>query len=757
MFFSTELLAKRDGGFGLLWLAATLGPKSSFTKLPRRSVLNADISELCDLIAEPKEPLSLRLSSNLMVGAARVYRVKHDIFLADVNTCFTSLKKAVQDLRTVASAAALEMNNPIARPEALNVSDDPGMGRAALEIDFLAPTWDDWISRAVEELELDDDYNPVEGNSKPKTPKSRAKQHPVKADNNNHTLSEPHLHLLGDISVDLLDSSSQPNASFNLPYGSNDDALFFGGEDLGLDLGVEWEYPTLATIAEDSGPQIGDMAQMDLDIQALDNDVPMDMDVDMRDGSEPAVDKTKATIDHAGGRKRPHPDEVEKENSNQLSPGRRTPTTPRSILVTPSRVASDLPDDGATMDKGPASPRGKKNAKTVRVLFDKRTELSDEEMKRARELYVEEQNKLRAAELAKKQEKDVMRRIDEMIWAPPETFRAPELLEFWNNTFKVQVETRSGVVHLDHADKDRPRSKRRRLEEEKRIDDHAAFDEGDILMMDDFGGFGVGEDFDMRRSGLGIHGSATPEAPRRGPNTPSITGSALGLRTHGSATPEAARRASEPLGGGLALDVEFGHPEEGMRAETQDGNLFPWDGVPGFASSSTHGGYAGLRTPSVGDVDVARLSGGRSLSRSAGMDSPAMRGSLDGLRGLGVGPLSEVDGLGDFQLDLNGGIEEEGATQSQSQTQNLTASQSLADLERNSYKFFEYTKSFFNGRDAGTTAIDFDVLVPAGSPRRHAATAFYHCLLLATKNLITVSQSQPHAPIEITVLQTVSF
>lgn len=90
MFFSTELLSKRDGGFGLLWcaipptapnafscslsryrLAATLGPKSSFNKLPKRSVLNADISELCDLIAQPKEPLSLRLSSNLMVGAAR--------------------------------------------------------------------------------------------------------------------------------------------------------------------------------------------------------------------------------------------------------------------------------------------------------------------------------------------------------------------------------------------------------------------------------------------------------------------------------------------------------------------------------------------------------------------------------------------------------------------------------------------------------------------------------------------------------------
>lgn len=88
MFFTPELLERRDSGFGLLWcaplprvmlnglkppvrLAATLGAKSSFKKLPKRSVLTADISQLCDLIAEPVEPLALRLSSNLMIGVAR--------------------------------------------------------------------------------------------------------------------------------------------------------------------------------------------------------------------------------------------------------------------------------------------------------------------------------------------------------------------------------------------------------------------------------------------------------------------------------------------------------------------------------------------------------------------------------------------------------------------------------------------------------------------------------------------------------------
>ena len=61
-------------------LAATLGAKSSFKKLPRRSVMTADISELCNLIAEPAEPLALRLSSNLMIGVARW--VPYEVYLA---------------------------------------------------------------------------------------------------------------------------------------------------------------------------------------------------------------------------------------------------------------------------------------------------------------------------------------------------------------------------------------------------------------------------------------------------------------------------------------------------------------------------------------------------------------------------------------------------------------------------------------------------------------------------------------------------
>lgn len=52
-------------------LAATIGSKASFKKLNKRSIISANISKLCDMIAEPEEPLALRLSSNLLVGVAR--------------------------------------------------------------------------------------------------------------------------------------------------------------------------------------------------------------------------------------------------------------------------------------------------------------------------------------------------------------------------------------------------------------------------------------------------------------------------------------------------------------------------------------------------------------------------------------------------------------------------------------------------------------------------------------------------------------
>lgn len=54
--------------------------------------------------------------------------VKHEIFLGDVTSCFTALKKAVQDFHAMSMAAeSLQMGNPSVRSVSLR-------GRSTLDI-----------------------------------------------------------------------------------------------------------------------------------------------------------------------------------------------------------------------------------------------------------------------------------------------------------------------------------------------------------------------------------------------------------------------------------------------------------------------------------------------------------------------------------------------------------------------------------------------------------------------------------------------
>lgn len=50
-------------------LAATLGPKTK--RITRKQLIGVDLTKTCELIAEPPEPLALRLSGCLLVGVAR--------------------------------------------------------------------------------------------------------------------------------------------------------------------------------------------------------------------------------------------------------------------------------------------------------------------------------------------------------------------------------------------------------------------------------------------------------------------------------------------------------------------------------------------------------------------------------------------------------------------------------------------------------------------------------------------------------------
>ncbi|KAI0335243.1 hypothetical protein GY45DRAFT_1268246 [Cubamyces sp. BRFM 1775] len=712
MFFSPDLLERRDSGYGLLWLAATLGPKSSFRKLPKRSVLTADISQLCGLIAEPAEPLALRLSSNLMIGVARVYKVKQELFFADVSTCFNALKKAVQDLSAMsASAAQLQMGQPSLRAEALTLTADPG---AAFGIDFDSVFVVGWDG-ASPELQLEDvDVSDEDYDPKSKRAKSKGKQKQKDAPSSAiveharalHTLDEHHDHLFtgshsdshrGGAPGDGVDpSSSQFDGGFGFGFDDNVFALPEGaggadiGDELARELGEDWGVSAPQT-------QAGVQARPD----------PVDLvgggtfDLNAGPGEDFRFDAQDVDM---------HPAEP------ATSPGLlgRGSLPPSGSVIVP--LAPLSPDGQAAPDGKPSQRKPKR----VRLLLDSRTELTDDELKMARANYVQEQEHLKRELTQKKLEKDNSKMIEEMIYGAPKGVEAPVLVDFWLENFRLQVEARSGELRVELQGE--PPKKRRRLSDNavavvaERVSPPLADDFRMDVDQDVVLGLGTGDFGDFPPPGGDFNYDS---------------------RMRSSEEPGQARRGSRPpsaIGSHFDFDIR---PTQDVSA-SQRSTFFPWDHAG--PSSSVAGApydfdgsdaFSALRPASRRGVSVGSR---RESFRLSGIGNVPPSPASVGLRS------SQIGGE-DFQFNVP---EEEPVEESQ-QSNVLT-------LERNSFNFLEYVKMQARAYPSETSEVPFDDVVPkATSTRRVAAAAFYHCLVLSTKDLVAVGQEEPYGMLKIRV------
>ncbi|RUS18960.1 Rec8 like protein-domain-containing protein [Endogone sp. FLAS-F59071] len=154
MFYSKEILTRRNGGFGVIWLAATLGSKSNLKKLSRKEVIGVDIAKACEYITRPPEHLALRLSSNLMVGVARVYNQQYQFYYVDVNNVWLKLKRELVALQS----GDIDMAVTGAKPDAITLmEDDPEFDMEMMEInrgvkDSVVPEIDfGWVIMPVAE------------------------------------------------------------------------------------------------------------------------------------------------------------------------------------------------------------------------------------------------------------------------------------------------------------------------------------------------------------------------------------------------------------------------------------------------------------------------------------------------------------------------------------------------------------------------------------------------------------------------------
>ncbi|CCO26917.1 isopentenyl-diphosphate delta-isomerase [Rhizoctonia solani AG-1 IB] len=453
MFEDPELLAKRDSGIGLLWMAATLG-KTSIGKLNRRNVLSANISKLCELVAEPAEPLALRLSSNLLVGVVRVYKVKHDIFLSEVTTCFATLKRTILEIDAAEAVGAINLTSGTVRPDAITLNvPEPGTAMG-LEMDFSHFMWQDFMDVA----------STTGADGRQSSPPGIASQDFTGTQTQTQTQHDRPLYTLEE-SYDFLSS--------NEPAGLDTAAMDLGvlGEEIDLGLGHD---------------VFGDIVPLDnsepIDPSSVTNKSKLkrkssnskEKNPDPMYAREPSVPFEPLNLDEwAIG--------IHPSSSGFGLPGSGGVfgLSSRAGSVEPLRFQSQEPQlfgvgvpalaqapENAGEEKEAQPTGSKKPRKKAGAIQDRRTELTDDELIANRNNYLKEQGKLCIEVELRRQERDAVRVVDVWMEGVPYGFDCPALEDWLKKSFKDLTDDRATKRKRDENDEfAAPRLPKRRREE----------------------------------------------------------------------------------------------------------------------------------------------------------------------------------------------------------------------------------------------------------------------------------------------------
>ncbi|KAJ2920204.1 hypothetical protein MD484_g235, partial [Candolleomyces efflorescens] len=707
---------------------------------------------LCSLISEPAEPLALRLSSNLMV-----YKVKQEILLTDATNCVTALKKVVLEMNTKALDAQLQMAQTTLRPSAVTIEPD---SRSAHVVDYDAfvVDWDEYLNivddahapkRKGGEDDDDDDFDPTQAAKKKQKAKQPKPSQAIEAARNDlHTLTEHHEHVLSatfDLSFvgegpNLAEghgpSSSHPEAP--LDFDDNpfilSDGLDLGGDGfmLGDELARElgWGSPAKSAARPSDEPP-----QMDLDFGGgaygdegfnFDFNTGGDMPGHAPTPGRRGILQTPRNRLKSANKENVYPQGTPGSRQGSVL-SKRGPSPTNSfgrLFLSQDQSFRGTPLQDVTLGQGDGKTDDPKQIKKrARLLLDARTELTDEELKVARAQYLEFQNELKRDMMKKKSERDGAKLIDDLMWGVPQQIRDPSLIDFWEANFKVQVEARSGLLAIHHEE-ERPAKRRKRLspilEDDAPIEPEPEAELGggfepDMGMMMDFedarGAAFFNNDFGQEN----VHHRGSSEDPGQG------------------------RRVSRPSSvfGGSNIDLGL-HPDKGSNHGSQKSSLFPWDNAGGPSSSSANAPFGVDDNIPIDHVEI-RLRGSSRSRRSS--VAPSQSGLAAG--GVGFSPI--VQGTpAPINADYEFNVEERKGPEATQLEETQKTEVNLATLERNSFNFLEYAKMQYRSLPDGGR-LSFEMVVPQATSTRHvAAAAFYHCLVLATKDLIRVEQPKPY-------------
>nr|XP_019043978.1 hypothetical protein I302_07258 [Kwoniella bestiolae CBS 10118]OCF22908.1 hypothetical protein I302_07258 [Kwoniella bestiolae CBS 10118] len=689
MFFSNELLTSKDGP-----LAATFGPKNK--KITRKQLTGVNLAKTCDLIAEPPEPIALRLSGALLVGVARVYNQNYDIFYSDVTNLDSNLRRSIAtDFATsgTGTGGTISLDLPGGGKSRLDQITFPQAGldfELGLDMQFQHIDWENPLNHGrkrrsssmlssqatqeskesdEEDSDEDDDEEDVESEMGRDRKRNKISSSPALGGHPSTTRTRNSIHHPSEPTGGAL------YAGIDVPMGEIDLGLDFGGMD--------------QPVGDDSfsAPSGRDF---ELPEGALQDDAPM------MDGGDFVLSSPPGSLAPEAA-----PADLPSEDRN----------TPKSALK--SSKEKEGSEAGSADDAEQQLEEGKKRKakKIKKVTFDSSTELDSAGDQEARKRYQEDMKRERAVIDAKAREKIIAATAAALI-------DGTGGLEFFDSEMSVFFSTFTRVekfkwetdlaVHRLGKDAEQPEGPAgAEKPEEYQID---VFGDGDRAMPD----ADVFQDYEVpiqELSASGRQGSAIdPEHPRR--------------FSHGS--------QQGPLPVMLIVNQSF--------------SGFPDVGDDSFSPASLRLSYmtpqeAKLRSRSIPGSSTGPGSLGRRRHRSSSLmsdrpdDDPFLLVRGDDL------DLPRDDE--ELQLDSL-------PPSQQARLADLPPAfrpEMLATLEQQCRYFFSYVERKMI--TLSLEELEFEDIAPLESKRHVAAVAFYDCLTLATKKILSVEQEEAWGPINV--------
>ncbi|GAA5849980.1 hypothetical protein JCM8547_000973 [Rhodosporidiobolus lusitaniae] len=788
MFYSTEILTSRKGGFAVFWLAATVGSKggTAVKKLSKAEVLKSNVVRACEKVIAPEEPLALRLSSNLMMGIARVYQQQFYFYASDVTHVHQALKKAITEASMSAPDLTLapEIPLPLAplplppvaplkaaqAAQGIDLAINKGIAVVGFNPDQLLLE-QDWrfpgeAKTGEEELDLNEGeafLSPVE--TREGTPASaRQPTGAYQARQADITLHEPQLddYLLQGLGGDHL---------FPEGYGGGDEPIFAEGEQ-GLLEGLSPELDALihassarggsgvgsarGAAQQRYGPSssamggVDDFIQQDYGGGYEGGDYGGDFFLpQQQEGDEYFLDRVRQEHEEARARL-------------ERSPGFRRSPTPLMDLdlpegdSTPSSTTRKRVSDALELAKTQAAQTKKqKDAKTKAaaqkpkklkaIPIDRNTELSDEAFREMRNGYGERMRVEREKSEKAKEDKEAHKRAMDLVFGPPLMFQGPGLADFWNITMTdmmVPFDGGKSGLKKRRVTSPSPPSKRKKK---------AAGDKDE----DDYGN--VEQSRRQREEG---RLSAQPQQGQGG----LFEQFGLGEQEYGGGY-EGEMEYGRDLAADLFQDVEQGRDqagsEGGLTGSVARQGAMPWaqELATSDVGGAFPGGFGGPSSQAGGtrvSLDTPLQHGGFERSR-AGSLRPSILGSSP-YRAGSVGLLAEQEG----QFEA---FEQRPFSRSPSPHPNgshLSASQahsqpSAGALESDSLKFLSFARRHLTllrqtSGDPNDQLLFSDIVPVADTNAATAAQALYHVLVLATRGVVRVGQEEGYGEISVDIL-----